>query len=268
MYVLIEPRESVAASYRSGFDREGVASVSFEPADFIAWLQSASNADLLAVHAFLLGDSKERTILPAVIRKYSEEPIIALRDLRSLAHTIELFEAGVDDVLHVPVHIREILVRTAAIRRRRIGGKPGQVSGGVFKVFFDGRNPQIDGKSLELPRRELRILEYMATHQNRWITKTQVFNAIYGVFDCAFDECVIESHISKLRKKLRARLGYDPILSKRFVGYYFDASVRAGAAIDNDKVDETGETTLTGNNDRYLPGSNEPPSVYLMTAAE
>jgi DNA-binding response OmpR family regulator len=268
MYVLIDPRESVAASYRAGFEREGVASVSFEPADFLAWLKSASPADLLAIHAFLLGDVKEKTNLPVFIRKYSEEPIIALRDLKSLNQTIELFEAGVDDVLHVPVHIREVLVRTAAIRRRRSGAKVGQVVSGVLNVFFDGRNPQIGGKPLMLPRRELRILEYMVTHQSRWISKTQIFNAIYGVFDCAFDESVIESHISKLRKKLRAKLGYDPILSKRFVGYFFDGSVRSGTDHPHETVEEAGEAAPAGTGDRYYRGRDDDGPAYLMTAAE
>jgi hypothetical protein len=30
---------------------------------------------------------------------------------------------------------------------------------------------------------------------------------------------VVESHISKLRKKLKHRLGFDPIDSKRYLGY-------------------------------------------------
>ena len=30
---------------------------------------------------------------------------------------------------------------------------------------------------------------------------------------------MVESHVSKLRKKLRAKLGYDPIESKRYLGY-------------------------------------------------
>jgi Transcriptional regulatory protein, C terminal. len=34
---------------------------------------------------------------------------------------------------------------------------------------------------------------------------------------------VIESHVSKLRKKLRNHLGYDPIESKRYMGYRLDA---------------------------------------------
>ena len=35
------------------------------------------------------------------------------------------------------------------------------------------------------------------------------------------EESVVEGHISKLRKKLRMRLGYDPIEAKRMAGYTF-----------------------------------------------
>jgi DNA-binding response OmpR family regulator len=75
---------------------------------------------------------------------------------------------------------------------------------------------------LALPRRELRILEHLVSHQGKWLTKTELFNAIYGLFDSSFDENVIESHVSKLRKKLRNHLGYDPIDSKRYMGYRLD----------------------------------------------
>jgi DNA-binding response OmpR family regulator len=34
-------------------------------------------------------------------------------------------------------------------------------------------------------------------------------------------ETVVEGHISKLRKKLRMRMGYDPIMAKRFEGYTY-----------------------------------------------
>ena len=81
------------------------------------------------------------------------------------------------------------------------------------------RDPEIDGQPLPLPRRERRILEYLASNRGRRVTKTQVFNAIYGIFDEEVEENVVESHISKLRKKLREKLGHDPIDSKRFLGY-------------------------------------------------
>ncbi len=56
-------------------------------------------------------------------------------------------------------------------------------------------------------------------NRGRRLAKSQIFNAVYGIFDEDVDENVVESHISKLRKKLKHRLGYDPIDSKRFLGY-------------------------------------------------
>jgi DNA-binding response OmpR family regulator len=86
-------------------------------------------------------------------------------------------------------------------------------------VYFDGRDPEINGEILPLPRRERRILEYFVNNKGRRITKSQIFNSIYGIFDENVDENVVESHISKLRKKLKHRLGFDPIDSKRYLGY-------------------------------------------------
>ncbi len=88
-----------------------------------------------------------------------------------------------------------------------------------MQVFLDGRDPQVDGVTLALPRRERRILEYLASIGDRRATKAQIYSAIYGLFNENVEETVVESHISKLRKKLRATLGYDPICSKRFLGY-------------------------------------------------
>src|SRR3954471_5622727 len=217
MFVVIDDRESVTQGYAAGFDREGVVSIGFSSKDFRDWLECAVSNDVMAIGAFILGDCTDRTSIPRSIRNKSRAPIIALNNLKLLKSTIELFEAGADDVVHLPIHVREILVRTAVIRRRT--GQSDEAPTSLIRVFLDGREPEIGGRTLALPRRELRTLERRVEHQGKWLTKTQLFNAIYGLFDSSFDENVIESHVSKLRKKLRNHLGYDPIESKRYMGY-------------------------------------------------
>ncbi len=124
-----------------------------------------------------------------------------------------------------PVHVREIIARAGAIRRRtnRSEVKPASTpdKNGRLTVHTDGRDPEIDGESLLLPRRERDILDYLARNRGRPVTKGQIFKAVYGDLDTAVDESVVEGHISKLRKKLRMRLGYDPIEAKRMAGYTF-----------------------------------------------
>jgi DNA-binding response OmpR family regulator len=139
--------------------------------------------------------------------------------MHSLEQTLDLFAAGVDDVVRKPVHVREILARVGAIHRRAAPVKEQAAIVGEMKIFFDGRDPEIKGDTFPLPRRERRILEHLVVNRGKRVTKAQIFNAIYGLFDEHVEENVVESHMSKLRKKLRRKLGYDPIDSKRYLGY-------------------------------------------------
>jgi DNA-binding response OmpR family regulator len=212
MYIIVDERNIVAGGYASGFDREGVSTAGIDPTEFQEWIGKVSDLDVRAVEAFLIGDCSNRELFPKLIRERSNAPVLCLNDRQSLDETLELFAAGVDDVLRKPVHVREILARVGAIHRRSLG-EQGHVTIGDLRVYLDGREPE------PLPRRECRILEYLVRNRGRRVTKTQIFNAVYGLFDENVDENVVESHISKLRKKLKYRLGFDPIDSKRYLGY-------------------------------------------------
>ncbi|MDB5525949.1 MAG: two-component system response regulator [Rhizobium sp.] len=221
MIVVVDERRLVKDGYTSLFLREGVPSTGFDPSEFGEWVNTAADTDIDAVEAFLIGQSELSLELPKAIRDRSRAPVIAVSDSPSLEMTLAFFDCGVDDVVRKPVHPREILARAAAIRRRQ-GVVNNFTDVGAVRVFSDGRDPEISGEVFPLPRRERRILEYLVSNRGRRVSKTQIFNAIYGIFDEDVEENVVESHISKLRKKLRKRLGVDPIDSKRFLGYCID----------------------------------------------
>lgn len=223
MIVVVDERELVKDGYTSLFGREGVPSTGFDPKEFGEWVISAADTDLDAVEAFLIGQGQQMLDLPRAIRDRSQAPVIAVSDSPSLETTLAFFDCGVDDVVRKPVHPREILARAAAIRRR-LKAIANFTDIGPIRVFSDGRDPEINGAVFPLPRRERRILEYLVANRGRRLSKTQIFNAIYGIFDEDVEENVVESHISKLRKKLRKKLGFDPIDSKRFLGYCIDWS--------------------------------------------
>jgi DNA-binding response OmpR family regulator len=218
MYIVIDRREIVSEGYVSGFDREGISAQGFAPEHFRDWISTAPERELDCLEAVLLGECDERDSLPRAVRDKILVPIIALNERSSLEETLQLFASGVDDVVRKPVHIREIVVRVSAIRRRtEVSSETSSYN--ELVVYHDGRDPEINGEVLVLPRRERRILEYLMKNRGRRATKEQIFNTIYGVFNENAEESVIESHISKLRKKLRDRMGYDPIDSKRYLGY-------------------------------------------------
>lgn len=220
MIILVDDRIDVTDAYRASFGREGISAASFTPTDFDSWFHSTSGPDLAAVEAFILGDFAHRETVTRAIKTRSEAPAIALNDSTGLESTLKLFAAGADDVVRKPVHAREIIARIGAIRRRATPVLKATDLGDL-RVFNDGRDPEIGGRTLVLPRRERRILEYLMANRTRRVSRNQIFNAVYGLFDEDVEESVVESHISKLRKKLRNSLGYDPIDTKRYLGYQF-----------------------------------------------
>ncbi len=219
MIIIVDRRRLVLDGYHRSFRREGVATVGFEPREFTDWLEATAETELGAVEAVLLGDCcPEEEALPRRIREKMLAPIIAMSESRALEDVLRLFSAGVDDVVRKPVHVREILARANAIMSR-LRRRENVMEAGPIRLYPDGRAPEVNGEPLQLPRREYRILHYLVTHKDRRVTKAQLFDYVYGMFEDDVEECVIESHISKLRKKLRTRLGYDPIDSRRYLGY-------------------------------------------------
>lgn len=220
MYIVIDSRDVVASGYQAGFEREGLACTTFGGRDFHDWLHSLSDDDVSAIQAIIIGESEDRLSIPSWVRSRGKPPIIALKEDRGLDETLALFNAGCDDVVKKPAPVRELVARATAIWRRASDARE-EARFGRLTVYFDSRDPLIDEEPIELPRRERQILEYLVKNRRRRISKSQLFNAIYGLFNEEVDETVIEGHISKLRKKLRLRLGYDVIDAKRFAGYAF-----------------------------------------------
>ena len=171
-----------------------------------SWIDSAAPGDIDAVEAFLLGDCSE------IEDQARGDPQPLLRaDDRAQRKSRPRADAGT-------VRRRRRRRRPQAGPRPRDPGarrghppprsatepKPRPCDVGEIARLL--RRPRPDGRRrvLPLPRRERRILEYLVGNRGRRVTKSQIFNAIYGIFDEDVEENVIESHISKLRKKLRA----------------------------------------------------------------
>ena len=225
MILFIEDRQLVVESYKNRFEKAGETLVRLTATDLIDWINTSDAAELASVEAFLIGETPNPEQTIEAIRRKLNVPIVALLENRSLELLINFYRNGVDDVVVKPVHFEELLIRIATIKKRTVQTAQTSKPTDPIVVYFDGRDPEINGSQLLLPRRERRILEYLASINGRRATKAQIFGAIYGVFDEQIEENVVESHISKLRKKLRGYLGQDPIDSKRYLGYRLDPDI-------------------------------------------
>ena len=239
MIIFLEDRSLVVDGYKGRFAQAGETLTRIGSQEFEDWIRVGGDEDLASVEAFIIGECDNPETQIARIRRASEAPVIVLIDTRNLEQVVRFFNCGVDDVVAKPVHCQELVVRIAAIKKRLLRAEPVSHQRDLA-IYFDGRDPEVDGEVLSLPRRERRILEYLAGIRGRRATKSQIFNAIYGVFDEHVEECVIESHISKLRKKLKMRLGYDPIDSKRYLGYRLKIRSSSSRQEDVAEADQRG----------------------------
>jgi DNA-binding response OmpR family regulator len=225
MIVVLDDRPSVANGFVALFQREGVAACTMEVDDLPGWLSSLSGDDMATIEAVILGEAELRLEHCRLLKSRTGFVLIATMERPSLDVTLELFAAGIDDVVRKPIHARELMARIRATTRRA-GAVTEVLPVGDIQLFSDGRDPIVAGEVLQLPRRERRILEFLASKTNCRVSKTQIFHAVYGLFNEELHENVIESHLSKLRKRLRERLGYDPIDSKRYLGYRLEITGR------------------------------------------
>ena len=89
---------------------------------------------------------------------------------------------------------------------------------GFFKFDPEAGIAVSDSRFASMPRREARILEVLIERKGRPISKVDLFEQLYRGDDEPEEIAVVESHVSKLRKRL-AGLPIS-IHSERFKGYW------------------------------------------------
>ena len=80
------------------------------------------------------------------------------------------------------------------------------------------RTAAVNGQTMTLTRKETGILEYLMVHQGRPVSQEELMDHVWDNSVDNFSNS-IRVHISALRKKLRAALGYDPIRNRIGEGY-------------------------------------------------
>ena len=155
------------------------------------------------------------------VRSWSNAPIIVISARSEDNDKIHALDAGADDYLTKPFHLEELEARIRSLTRRRFTQNNVVLNCG--KVAFDtkARVAVADGQELSLTRKEIGILEYLLLNQGRPVSQEELLDHVWDNSVDNFSNS-IRVHISALRKKLRAALGYDPIRNRIGEGYVME----------------------------------------------
>ena len=142
------------------------------------------------------------TIVSTLREKHIDTPVLMISALSDVDERIHGLRAGGDDYLVKPFASEEMAARVEVLLRRR--NKPErQTRLRVADLELDlvARQAIRGDKTLDLLPTEFRLLEYMMRNSEQIITRTMLFESVWGYhFDPGTN--IIDVHIGRLRHKV------------------------------------------------------------------
>ena len=143
-------------------------------------------------------------------------PVLLLTARGDVEARVTGLDAGADDYLTKPFDMDELEARIRALLRRR--GQEIEITLAFGPLHFDvqSRTAHTLAGPLDLPRREVSVIEALMRADGRVVAKADLIEQVYGT-GADIEDSAIEVHVSRLRKRLRA-CGVD-IRAQRGLGY-------------------------------------------------
>jgi two-component system KDP operon response regulator KdpE len=184
----------------------------------MAGLQEAvDNRPDLVVLDLGLPDVDGCTVL-TMLRAVSDVPVIVATARDDERETVRALDAGADDYVVKPFAAEHLEARIRAVLRRGGAAEPTAVEVGALRIDTGAREVTVDGRPVDLSRKEFDLLAHLATKVGTVVTKrellAEVWHQPYGGGDKTVDV-----HLSWLRRKL-GESAADPryVVSVRGVG--------------------------------------------------
>jgi two-component system OmpR family response regulator len=150
----------------------------------------------------------------ARLRKQRRTPVLMLTARDAGSDRVRGLDSGADDYLVKPFDLHELLARLRALIRRSAGQARSQIELGEVVIDTRARSITRSGQPVALTAREYAILEYLALHRGKVITRSALYEHIMDESDDTLSN-LVDVHVFSIRKKL----GHDLIATRRGQGY-------------------------------------------------
>ncbi len=190
-------REIVAELERSGFSVEWVA-------DGRQGLIRAVSGDFDAITLDRILPRLDGLTIVTVMRNAGiATPVLMISALSDVDERVRGLRAGGDDYMTKPFASEELSARLEVLMRRRNGAPRQTAVLAVADLEIDliSRSVRRAGAEVRLMPTEFKLLEFMMRNSGQVLTRTMIFEAIWGYhFDPGTN--LIDVHLGRLRKKV------------------------------------------------------------------
>jgi DNA-binding response OmpR family regulator len=152
--------------------------------------------------------------------------IVVATGQATVAQRVRGLRAGADDWVAKPAHPEEVIARLEAVVRRGRRADPRAaepVTAGELEIRADHFQAYVQGRSVELTRREFELIQLLAGADGRVLEREEIYHRVWG-YAMARGDRSVDVFVRKLRQKLeKASPGWRYIHTHFGVGYRFAA---------------------------------------------
>lgn len=163
---------------------------------------AADKFDAIVLDRMLRGDLDGLGVLATLRTIGIETPVLILSALSAVDERVRGLRAGGDDYLTKPFEFVELTARLEVLARRQaVPARETMLHVGDLEIDLLTREVRRAGNRIELLPREYRLLEYLMRHPGRVVTRTMLFEEVWGYhYDPQTN--VIDVHVGGMRRKL------------------------------------------------------------------
>ncbi len=148
------------------------------------------------------------------LRTTKKTPVLMLTARDAIEDRVEGLDQGADDYLVKPFSLGELMARVRALIRRSLGQASSTIEIGRVKIDTANKTVSDSGTLVALTAREYALVELLALHRGKLVSRTMIYDHIFGEEDDSLSN-LVEVHVSHIRKKL----GREFIETRRGQGY-------------------------------------------------
>ncbi len=218
--LVVEDNETLAQGLTAVLKSSGYA------VDLVTDGQSAEAALATASYDLVildltLPDMDGLDVLKALRQQRKDCAVLVLTARGALDDRVKGLDLGADDYMTKPFEVPELEARVRVLLRRRAGLRSSKLDYGALTLDLSARQVSLDGERIELPARELNVLEALLLKAEQVVSKQQIIESLAD-FDDDISENAVEQYVSRLRKRLEPN-GLK-IRAARGLGYILEAA--------------------------------------------
>jgi len=219
--LLVEDHKPLVRALKQGLEEEGFAvdvAADGEEGDFKA---RSADYDVIVLD-LMLPKIDGLTLLRSWRRDGIKSFVLVLTARGGTDDKVLGLDAGADDYLTKPFELEELLARIRALIRRRHEVKSPIIRIYDLEINTASRVVKRGGKAIHLTPKEYALLEFLAYHCGKVVTRSMIWNHLYDENDENTSN-VVDVYIRYLRNKIDK--GFDPplILTRWGEGYMLQA---------------------------------------------